>query len=317
MDQFNESHPELNGFSQYYRDEVLPLLAVKEGRRKAAMDKLKVRLPIGGLIIAAISLFFFVRTGVFQVPIFGLFFGAAGMGAYASHVLKDVKAETKTHLVSAVCKYVGWSFFEEVNEPPELYFLCENGLLPKRYDRVAFEDKMTGNAHGADFEAVECHMEREDKDSDGDRKWVTVFRGSLIVIDFHREFMGRTVVLRDKGLFNSKQKSGMKRVGLVDPKFEKIFEAYGTDQVEARYLLTPDFMQRLVDLETSVDGKNIRFGFLQGLLIIAVETGNRFEAGSMLKPLTDTARTQKILDEITALYNVVDGIAKPRDFTVA
>jgi len=40
----------------------------------------------------------------------------------------------------------------------------------------------------------------------------------------------------------------MKRVGLVDPVFEKIFEAYGTDQVEARYLLTPTFMQRLVRL---------------------------------------------------------------------
>ena len=64
--------------------------------------------------------------------------------------------------------------------------------------------------------------------------------------------------------------------------FSKIFEAYGTDQVETRYLLTPTFMQRLVDLEQSVDGKKIRFAFTGGQLLIAVETENRYEAGSSL-----------------------------------
>ena len=130
-------------------------------------------------------------------------------------------------------------------------------------------------------------------------------------IDYPREFMGRTVVLRDAGIFNRKKKKGMKRVGLVDPVFEKIFEAYSTDQVESRYLLTPTFMQRLVDLETSVSGKKIRFGFLEGKLFIAIEAPNQFEAGSMFKPLTDTDRTEKILHEISAIFNVVDGILKP------
>jgi len=229
-----------------------------------------------------------------------------------NYFTRTVKAETKSHLVGGICQFIGWEFNHDVDEPPVLDPLIDNGLLPKRFHRVKFEDRMNGNAHGADFEAVEAHMERRDRDSKGRERWVTVFRGSLMAIDFHREFLGRTVVLRDKGIFNAKKKSGMKRVGLVDPIFEKIFEAYGTDQVEARYLLTPDFMQRLVDLETSVDGKKIRFGFIQGLLLIAVETPNRFEAGSMFKPLTDTTRTQKILNEIGAIFDVVDGVMKPQ-----
>jgi hypothetical protein len=131
------------------------------------------------------------------------------------------------------------------------------------------------------------------------------------VIDFDKSFLGKTVVLRDKGMFNRKAKGEMKRVGLVDPIFEKIFEAYGTDQVEARYLLTPDFMQRLVDLEESVDGRKIRFGFVDKQLLIAVETSNRYEAGSMLKPLAAATRMQTILDEIGAIYDVIDGVLKP------
>ena len=313
MHQFDEHHAEFKGFSAYYAREILPDLMDGEGRRQAAIAKVKRDVPILVAVLGVLAALIWWKVKVFQLIFFALFGGGAGIAAYVGWRLKDVKAETKQTLVSKICDFVGLNFSEQVFDPPSLEPLIENGLLPARYDRVSFEDKMAGNAHGADFEALECHMEREEK-SDKNKKWVTVFRGSIMVIDFHREFLGRTVVLRDKGFFNRKQKAGMKRVGLVDPKFEKIFEAYGTDQVEARYLLTPDFMQRLVDLEESVDGKNIRFAFLDGLLVIAVETPNRFEAGSMFKPLTDKERTQKILDEVGAVYDVVDGISAPRSF---
>ena len=314
MHQFDEHHPEFDGFSRFYDREILPRLQEGEVDRLAAVSKFKQRVPIMVILLGVIIAVLYSRIHVLQLVFFVATMGGVGIAGYAAYLLKDVKSATKSHLVSSICRFVGWDFQVEVVDPPNLIPLIDNGLLPARYDRVSFEDKMTGNAHGADFEALECHMEKERK-SDKGPKWVTVFRGSIMVIDFHQEFLGRTVVLRDKGIFNAKKKAGMKRVGLVDPKFEKIFEAYGTDQVEARVLLTPTFMQRLVDLETSVNGQKIRFAFMDGLLVIAVETQNRFEAGSMFKPLADTERTQKILDEIGAVYDIVDGISKPRKFT--
>ncbi len=308
---FQETHPEFKGFNQYYERELLPALQDKEYDRLEAFKKINSRAPLAVLAILAIGGLFFYKS---RAPmILGMAAAVSAMAYFGirSYYLKDIKKRTKNHLVAGICKFIGWEFSETVDTPPPLEALIDNGLLPKRYDRVSFEDKMWGNAHGADFEALECHMEREDRDSDGDTNWVTVFRGSLMAIDFHYDFLGRTVVLRDKGFFNRKKKGDMKRVGLVDPKFEKIFEAYGTDQVEARVLLTPTFMQRLVDLEESVDGKNIRFAFLNDLLLIAVETPNRFEAGSMRVPITDPKRTQDILDEVGAVYNLVDGLMKP------
>ena len=310
--QFSETRPEFKGFSDYYNRDLLPALQEKEFDRLDAFKKLRTYAPltIAGIIVFAGLIFW--RVGSPMVLLVGAVFSGVSYFGLRSHFLKDVKSRTKNHLVTGICQFVGWEFLETVASPPDLKPLIENGLLPKRFDRVKFEDKMWGNAHGAEFESLECHMEREDSDSDGNTKWTTVFRGALMVLDFNRKFMGKTVVLRDKGMFNSKKKSDMKRVGLVDPKFEKIFEAYGTDQVEARYLLTPTFMQRLVDLEESVDGKNIRFAFLNELLVIAVETPNRFEAGSMKVPITDPKRTQDILDEVSAVYNVVDGLVKPQ-----
>lgn len=314
MHQFDEHHKEFAGFSRFYEREILPTLFEDEHDRKTVVGKVKRDVPLMVLVLAVVLAFLFWKFRVFQFIFFGMFGGGAGIAAYVSWRLKDIRSKTKDTLVANICRFVGWTFSEIVSEPPDLQPLQDNGLLPKRYDRVSFEDKMEGNAHGADFEALECHMEVEEK-SDKNKSWRTVFRGSLMVLKFDRKFMGKTVVLRDKGFFNPKKKADMKKVGLVDPKFEKIFQAYGTDQVEARYLLTPDFMQRLVDLETSVDGKNIRFAFLSGLLVIAVETKNRFEPGSMFKPLMDRDRTQKLLDEIGAVYDIVDGIKADRNFS--
>ena len=311
MIQFDEKREELAGFTEYYLRELEPVLAEGEGRRVAAVKKVKLYTAVIAIVMLSIAVFAFVQFRAWPAIVFPLVLALGGIAATHAFLLKGIKELTKATLVGGICRYVGWEFTETVQSPPDLTPYIENGLLPKRYDRVNFEDRMRGEAHGASFTILEAHMERRDTDSDGDTKWVTVFRGALMMMDFHREFLGRTVVLRDKKIFNTKKKKGMKRVGLVDPVFEKIFEAYGTDQVEARYLLTPTFMQRLVDLEASVDGKKIRFGFIDGLLLIAVETKNRFEAGSMFKSLTDTARTQKILDEIDAVFGVVDGLMKP------
>ena len=313
MHQFLETHPEFKGFSAFYERELHPFLMQTETERSRKIGRLKKIIPVIVLIAVAIAALLWTKTQHIMTLIVPLIGGAAASTALYHFFLEGVKANTKTHLVGGICQFVGLDFKEKLDAAPDLTPFFDNKLLPSRFDRVSFEDHMFGNAHSAEFSSSECHMERKYKDKNGKTQWKTIFRGAVMTIDFHRKFLGRTVVLRDKGIFNSKKKSDMKRVGLVDPKFEKIFEAYGTDQVEARYILSPDFMQRLVDIETSVDGKNIRFGFVNNLLYVAVETANRFEAGSMLKPITDTSRTQKILDEIGAIYDLVDGVLKPQN----
>ncbi len=131
-------------------------------------------------------------------------------------------------------------------------------------------------------------------------------------IDTPQKFLGQTVVLRDKGVLNTNTVNGMKRVGLVDPAFESIFEAYSTDQVEARYLLTPDFMLKLTNLEASISGQKIRFGFFDKTLHIAIELPLEFENEMMFKPLTDTRAIQKMLNEIDAVFHVIESVSKTK-----
>jgi len=315
LHQFDEHHAELKGFSEYYHREVFPLLAARDGARKEALRKTLIFGAVIAVITICAVLYLTSLQRDAQLSIIVLFIGVGAVAALYAWLIKGVRGETKEKIVGGICAYIGWTFQAEVTEKPDLDYWSGLGLLPKGHagggslggKRSSFEDQLSGEAHGAQFNSVEVHLERK-----GDKSWHTVLRGQMMTMTFPRKFLGRTVVLRDKGFLQGKKKGDMKRVGLVDPVFEKIFEAYSTDQVESRYLLDPVFMQKLIDLERSVDGKKIRFGFIEGQLLIVVETPNRFEAGSMLKPLTAPERTQKTLDEIGAVYDVVDGVMKPQ-----
>ena len=305
MHQFITHHAEFDGFSDYFNREVYPTLAERDAVRSKAVRK----GVIGGLLFSslflAVSIFGLVLyQNIFVGGFFGFFALISGFVVF-SVVTNSIREETKGRIVNAIVGYIGWSFDPDASgfALPEFQELF---LLPKRADRQSFEDGLSGTAHGAAFRSIECHLENKTRDKDGDTKWKTVFFGQLMILDFPTKTFGRTIVLRDRGWFNPKKRADMKRIGLVDPVFEKAFEAYGTDQVEGRVILNPDFMQRMVDLEQAVSGKNIRFGFDSGKLYIAVETGNQFEAGSMFTALTKPDRTQKILDEVGAVFDIVD-----------
>lgn len=319
MHQFDEHHSEFKGFSKYFHEEILQFLDMQDAERLDKMRDVKT-YGVGILVFAvmlAIAVYF--STNKIDLSVFVLFLGAMGILVLYSQLMRSVRDVTKDRIVGGICNYIGWRFQAEVTDKPNLALLEIYGLIPKGFGeklskavqiggrtRASFEDQMSGQAHGAEFNSVETHLQQRRDDS-----WTTIFRGQVMTLTFPKKFLGQTVVLRDKGRFQRKEHGEMKRVGLVDPVFEKIFEAYSTDQVESRYLLDPHFMQKLVDLERSVDGKNIRFGFLDGQLFIVVETPNRYEAGSMLKPITSPVRTQKILNEIGAIYDIVDAILAP------
>lgn len=309
MHQFNTPHSEFDGFSEFFDRDVLPELHARDSVRVGAVRNGLIYALMVLIVLGAVGLGVLIRFDGF---VFGVFIlGVAVIGAYSAFRLAtdNIRSETKGRIVTAIVGYVGWQFNSDVSSfdmtPYRGLF-----LLPKNIDRSSFEDSLSGQVHGASFRSVEAHLEKQTRDSDGDKKWSTVFRGQLMALDFPTKTFGRTIVLRDKGWFNPKKHDNMKRIGLVDPVFEKLFEAYGTDQVEGRIILDPAFMQKIVDLERAVSGKNIRFGFDRDRLYIAVETPNQFEAGSMFKSLTSPDPTQKILHEVGAVFDIVDTLLK-------
>ena len=308
IEDFDEGRAEFKGFSNHYRDVIFEgLLALDMERRQTA--KTFIMWVIGGILIGLIGFGISMMFGLFGIGVMAGFAGFALGMSQAEKRMKVVRLKTKAHLVGGICNYVGMTFLAEGFEPMSLTHFRNLKLLPSS-DRDRFEDQIKGMAHGANFTLHEAHLEREDH-SDNGSSCKTVFRGILMTLDFPMKFAGTTLVLRQNKFFKSKRKGNLKRVGLADPVFEKAFEAYGSDQVEARYLLTPTFMQRLLDLETIFAGKNLKAAFYGGQLMIVIEAGNQFEVGSMFKTLTERSRTEKLIQEIGLVFDIVDTVLKP------
>ena len=55
-----------------------------------------------------------------------------------------------------------------------------------------------------------------------------------------------------------------------DPEFEKEFVVYGSDQIEARYILTHSMMKRILDLKKRT-GRPVYISFVNGQMNLAIE----------------------------------------------
>ena len=106
---------------------------------------------------------------------------------------------------------------------------------------------------------------------------------------------------------NQKQNNFSEIIKLEDPKFNKKFNVYSSDQVEARYLVTPLFMEKFYNLKTVFEAKNIRCSFFDDNLMIAIDTKrDLFELGNLFKPVRDIKTIERFYDEITTIFDLID-----------
>ena len=97
------------------------------------------------------------------------------------------------------------------------------------------------------------------------------------------------------------------KIKLEDIVFDKYYTTYSEDQVEARYLLTPSFMERFKNLEKAYGSKDIRCAFFDDQIMFAISTNkDLFEIGSLYHPLSDSRQVETFYNEITAIFDIID-----------
>lgn len=303
-------------FAERFETAIRPKLTAREDDRIKAVKKQR-NFGIIGVILAIAGTA--IGFGVFQEP-FGLFIGAiAGFGMYAwgSADINKLGKETKLMLVEPVTAEFGIHYEMNPAQPADMMTFRSLDLVPG-WDRSKYEDRLTGLRNDTPYEFFEAHLEEKRTTTDGKGRtrttWVTVFRGQCMVVKFHKQFQGVTKVYRDAGALNFFKKLGQmgkaQRVKLEDPVFEKAFEVYSTDQIEARFILTPDFMERLLGLERTFKGKQVRCAFSGGEMFLACEGKNLLEPGSMNRTMDDLGRVREMLEDFAAIFLLIDAMSQ-------
>ncbi len=134
----------------------------------------------------------------------------------------------------------------------------------------------------------------------------------------NKNFNGQTIVLKDRGMIGSFltiQKNGnwikpeffaFEKVKLEDPVFEKIFNVYSTDQIEARYLLTTAFMERLITLTEIFKNNPIECSFYDDHLLITIQCKNLFTPGPINKSEDFIDDSKILLKSINTIFEIID-----------
>ena len=97
------------------------------------------------------------------------------------------------------------------------------------------------------------------------------------------------------------------KVQLEDVVFSKEWKVYSNDQVEARYVLTPALMERMLMVKKLFHGNRLDFGFYGKHLLIAVHTyEDMFETTSLFTSALDYKKVQEVICQLYSVFSVID-----------
>jgi len=301
------TRPELQGFDDFYRSEIAPQMASRQAQQKTARLWFVLVLPLGTLLTIGAAWWLFGTYGLnwWTFMIVGVLGAVTPIIAFER--LSSLKAGVKAFLLLEICRFFGFKYSEQV-AGAKFHEFDDSGLLP-RYDRKNLEDHFRGNHNGVEFDLFECRLEVE-KGSRDDRRWKNVYHGVLFRFAFPKRFNGRTLVLKDAGLVGNMIKDFKahgQKIKLEDPRFEKLFEVWGSDQIEARYLLTPTFMERMVALAAAIDSTRIEFSFTNNLLLVSAHVWrNQFEGGGLFTSVLDKRRVERLVNEVCRVFDIIN-----------
>jgi hypothetical protein len=305
---FDVLGPRFAGFEDFWRREIEPNLDAQNRKRRQSLAIIGVSLLIGG----ALGVASFFSTDEMQVinPMLivpAILVGGIGCGWAARRL-----ADSEGSLLTAIFGYLDLDYSRVAGVFP-LDRFRELGILPS-YDRSKLEDRVRGQHAGVAFDIAEAYLEekRTQNTKNGTKTtYVTVFDGLLIRCGFLKPFSTRVLVKRDAGWLAGALSGlfgGGDKVRLEDPRFEEVFEVYSKDQVEARYLLTPLFMERLLALDRRFGGGQMALAFEgQEVWIALRQAGDSFRLGSLWRGYS-RASVAAFLKALAELFLLIEEI---------
>ena len=225
----------------------------------------------------------------------------AKRAAYGSYWA--MRREAKAAVLTKVLPTVNLSYALRTGGFPATAFKSA-GLMP---GDSALEDHISGRHNGVAFDLCEStsgHAKGEAEDGPD------VWEGVLFAFAARKKFRGRTLIVRDGGaignFFKGFGKDG-ERITLEDPRFEDRFEVFGSDQMEARYLLTPAFMERLVELDDHYGKKKLKAAFADNKLLLTIDDRrDRFELD--IESGFRKSQATKLLQDLEIPCRIIDAL---------
>ncbi len=286
-------------FQEVFYKELFPFLAKYEGERKFKL----LLASLSFLLLFAISLFlFYVGISSDSRKVFFKFALLMFVLALSSwcFIKKRFESKIKKEIMFKVCKCFGdlsWNVSDKFRNNS---LITDSDIIPS-FTSSRYDDCFVGKYEDVGYDIMESSFATG---SGKNRR--TVFCGVIIKLDMNKNFKGKTVI-RPDSVFHTTPSAALRHTTLEDVVFEKKFDVYTDDEVEARYLITPSFMERLNNMKVAFDADKVSCAFYEQYLFVALHTSkDLFSLCSLIKPVNDGKQFFQMFEEILSIIKLID-----------
>jgi len=306
----------LEELREFYNTTLLADLEVLERQRKDVVRKFGY-VGIVVLCVAIVGVLFVGSSMAGQplVVLFPIVISAIIGGVICYFLSKGYVTEFKSVVMRKIIHFIdeGLSYSQEGYIPKSTFMLSK--IFTRKPNRYKGDDLVFGKVGETKIKFSELNAVHE-SGSGKNKSRYTVFKGLFFIGDFNKHFAGQTVVLPDTaeklfGWVGQKLQSlnvfRGKLVKLEDPEFERHFVVYGSDQVEARYILSMSLMKRIVDFKEKTR-KKIYLSFIGSMVFVAIwYTKNLFEP-RIFRTLLDFEPIKEYFGDLQLVIGIVDDL---------
>lgn len=283
-----------------------------ENLRKKVVKRILICMAIMTIIIIILTyLGLFYRR---NIPIFILLSYALSV-TISNRKINEFKQEYKDIIVLEIFTRV----FTDINYRPT-YGIPEDDIASTKMmrmgDRYYSNDYISARYKNVPFEFSDVKIQNEYTDSDGDKHVETLFKGQWYIFDFNKKFKADIQVC-EKTFSNAKRgglfdKNKFNKVELEDIEFNKKFNVYAQNDLDAFYVLTPNTIEKIKELNNKIHG-NILMCFIDNKLHIGLYNNKDLFEPSIFKKIDIEKNHKKVKEDILLITQFVDILSLDND----
>jgi len=300
---------------QFYDTTLMPDLRVLEQQRRDIVRKVMIVIIVTIVVLGLGGLAFVSMANIGPAVIIPAVLCLLIGGGVCKFLTRGYVTDFKSLVIERIVHFIDDNLSYEPKRCIDKSTFILSNIFTTKPNRYKGDDLVSGKVGATRIQFSELNAVHE-SGSGKNKHRTTVFRGIFFIGDFNKHFIGQTIVLPDTaqklfGRFGQKLQSlnvfRGKLIKLEDPEFESHFVVYGSDQVEARYILSTSLMARITDFKEKT-GKRIYLSFIGSMVFVAISyTRNLFEP-KLFKTLLDFGPIRQYYEDLALVIGIVDDL---------
>jgi hypothetical protein len=304
-------------FDAHYVREIRPKLIELERMRKMLLPKVLALLGIFGALGLGLLLGFVLAGAPWiavaaATALYGAIFAILAR-AFFRYLSKQFRCRFKEQIITAVLNFFETDLVFKADGCIPAPHVSNSMIFGSGSFRVAGEGLVHGRLSGVRIQASQVVVRpRTGRDGEG----LAVLSGIFAIAEFNKEIKAITVVRPDIServlgrAGKTAQSLGtmgedLKLINLEDSRFENEFAVYGTDEVEARYILTPSMMERILAFR-EVTGHGLSLAFRGGHVYVSIPRSEAVFEPRVFKTVFSQRLIKRYVADMTAAIGVVE-----------